>query len=67
MTCEHRRVHVRATMPAAARDAFVTGAWDTTGLLLERFEECRGVAARLPYIHGFSADAGAAAAASPRH
>jgi hypothetical protein len=41
-------------MPPAARDAFVTGAWDTTGMLLERFGEVRAVAARLPYLTGFT-------------
>jgi 3-isopropylmalate/(R)-2-methylmalate dehydratase small subunit len=41
-------------MPAAARDAFVTGAWDTTGMLLDRFDEVRDVGARLPYLTGFT-------------
>jgi len=41
------------TMPAAARDAFVDGTWDATGLLLDRFEEVEAVAARLPYVNGF--------------
>ena len=43
------------TMPAAVRDAFVTGAWDTTGMLLDKFEEVRAVADRLPYVSGFAA------------
>jgi 3-isopropylmalate/(R)-2-methylmalate dehydratase small subunit len=43
------------SMPASARDAFVTGAWDTTGLLRERYEEVDAAAARLPYIEGFRA------------
>ena len=38
------------SMPASSRDAFVTGHWDTTGLLLERHDEVNAVAARLPYI-----------------
>jgi 3-isopropylmalate/(R)-2-methylmalate dehydratase small subunit len=37
----------------AARVAFLTGAWDATGLLRERPEEVDAVAARLPYIAGF--------------
>ena len=37
-------------MPAKTRDAFLTGAWDTTGMLLDRFEEVRDTAARLPYL-----------------
>jgi 3-isopropylmalate/(R)-2-methylmalate dehydratase small subunit len=40
-------------LPPHARDALVTGAWDTTGLLLERYEEVDAVAARLPYVRGF--------------
>jgi 3-isopropylmalate/(R)-2-methylmalate dehydratase small subunit len=40
-------------VPAAARDAFVDGTWDATGLLLDRFEEVEAVAARLPYVNGF--------------
>jgi 3-isopropylmalate/(R)-2-methylmalate dehydratase small subunit len=44
-----------ATLPAAARDAFVSGQWNPTAMLLERFDEVRAVAARLPYIKSFSA------------
>ena len=40
-------------LPANARDALMTGAWDTTGLLLERYEEINAVASRLPYVAGF--------------
>ena len=52
--------HVRAdglrapiALPPHVRDALVTGAWDTTGMLLERYEEVDAVAAKLPYIGGF--------------
>jgi 3-isopropylmalate/(R)-2-methylmalate dehydratase small subunit len=41
------------SLPPNARDAFVTGAWDTTGLLLERYEEVNATANRLPYVTGF--------------
>ena len=37
-------------MPAKTREAFLTGAWDTTGMLLDRFDEVRETAARLPYL-----------------
>ena len=37
------------SMPAAARDGFLDGSWDATGLLLERYEEVEAVEARLPY------------------
>ena len=55
MTCACGGFSCALTMPASARDAFVSGAWDTTGMLLDRFEEVRRVAARLPYVTGFSA------------
>ena len=37
----------------SARDAFLTGTWDATGMLLEDFDVVRGVASRVPYIRGF--------------
>jgi len=36
------------SVPDGAREAFLSGRWDSLGLLLERFEEVRAVAARLP-------------------
>jgi 3-isopropylmalate/(R)-2-methylmalate dehydratase small subunit len=38
------------SLPAPAREAFLDGSWDATGLLLERFDEVEAVASRLPYI-----------------
>jgi 3-isopropylmalate/(R)-2-methylmalate dehydratase small subunit len=38
------------TLPKAAREAFLDGSWDATGLLLDRFEEVEHVASRLPYL-----------------
>jgi 3-isopropylmalate/(R)-2-methylmalate dehydratase small subunit len=55
LTCGSDGMSCRVGMPAGARDAFVSGAWDTTGMLLDRFEDVRAVAARLPYVSGFSA------------
>jgi 3-isopropylmalate/(R)-2-methylmalate dehydratase small subunit len=46
-------VRVEADLPHALRDAFVSGQWNPTALLLDRFDEVRAVAARLPYISGF--------------
>jgi len=37
-------------LPAAAREAFLDGSWDATGLLLDDYHEVRAVAARLPYV-----------------
>jgi 3-isopropylmalate/(R)-2-methylmalate dehydratase small subunit len=42
-----------AALPSALRDAFLSGQWNPTAMLLERFDEVRTVAARLPYIQGF--------------
>jgi len=42
-----------ATLPAPLRDAFVSGQWNPTAMLLANFDEVRAVAARLPYIRGF--------------
>ncbi len=41
---------VAIALPAAARESFIEGTWDATGLLLERFEEVEAVAKRLPYL-----------------
>jgi 3-isopropylmalate/(R)-2-methylmalate dehydratase small subunit len=52
-TCEVEGFRCAVWIPAHARDALITGAWDTTGLLLERYGEVDAVAAKLPYITGF--------------
>jgi 3-isopropylmalate/(R)-2-methylmalate dehydratase small subunit len=52
-TCELEGFSCAVALPPHARDAFVTGAWDTTGLLLERYGEVDAVAAKLPYVNGF--------------
>jgi 3-isopropylmalate/(R)-2-methylmalate dehydratase small subunit len=41
------------TLPSAARESFVDGTWDATGLLLERYEEVEQTLARLPYLSGW--------------
>jgi 3-isopropylmalate/(R)-2-methylmalate dehydratase small subunit len=38
------------TLPTPARDSFLDGSWDATGLLLDDFDQVRAVAARLPYV-----------------
>jgi 3-isopropylmalate/(R)-2-methylmalate dehydratase small subunit len=42
-----------AAMPRSSQEALTSGAWDATGLLLDRFAEVEAVAARLPYVRGF--------------
>jgi 3-isopropylmalate/(R)-2-methylmalate dehydratase small subunit len=37
-------------LPPNAREAFVTGAWDATALLLDHYEDVERVASRLPYL-----------------
>jgi 3-isopropylmalate/(R)-2-methylmalate dehydratase small subunit len=42
-----------ASVPPALRDAFLSGQWNPTAMLLDKFEAVGAVAARLPYISGF--------------
>jgi 3-isopropylmalate/(R)-2-methylmalate dehydratase small subunit len=42
-----------AAVAPALRDGFVSGQWNPTAMLLDRFDEVRAVAARLPYLRGF--------------
>jgi 3-isopropylmalate/(R)-2-methylmalate dehydratase small subunit len=51
VTCSARALAL--SMPAAVADAFRSGAWDATGLLLDDFAQVDAVAARLPYVTGF--------------
>jgi 3-isopropylmalate/(R)-2-methylmalate dehydratase small subunit len=46
-------LRVKASVPPALRDGFLSGQWNPTAMLLERFDEVRAVAARLPYLTGF--------------
>jgi 3-isopropylmalate/(R)-2-methylmalate dehydratase small subunit len=46
-------VTAACAMPASARNAFLSGTWDATALLLADFGEVRAAAARIPYIAGF--------------
>ena len=40
------------SLPPAAREAFLDGSWDATGLLLEDYDDVRAIAGSLPYITG---------------
>jgi 3-isopropylmalate/(R)-2-methylmalate dehydratase small subunit len=46
-------LRVPVGLPASARDAFLSGDWDATGLLLANYAEVEQTAARLPYLRGF--------------
>jgi 3-isopropylmalate/(R)-2-methylmalate dehydratase small subunit len=52
-TCEAGDLKLKVSIPPNARDALVTGAWDTTGLLLDRYDEVDAASRRLPYVSGF--------------
>ena len=52
-TCQLDGFTCAIVLPPHAREAFVTGAWDTTGLLLERYAEVDAVSAKLPYVRGY--------------
>jgi 3-isopropylmalate/(R)-2-methylmalate dehydratase small subunit len=51
-TIDAGSVRIAATVPPALRDAFTTGQWNPSAMLLERFDEVRAVASRLPYVTG---------------
>jgi 3-isopropylmalate/(R)-2-methylmalate dehydratase small subunit len=46
-------LRIAAAVPAALRDGFLSGQWNPTAMLLDRFDQVRAVAARLPYVSGF--------------
>ena len=52
-TCDAGDLHLTVSIPPNVRDALVTGAWDTTGLLLDRYDEVDAASKRLPYVSGF--------------
>jgi 3-isopropylmalate/(R)-2-methylmalate dehydratase small subunit len=52
-TCVAGDLQVKVSMPPKAREALTTGTWDTTGLLLDRYEEVDAASKRLPYVVGF--------------
>jgi 3-isopropylmalate/(R)-2-methylmalate dehydratase small subunit len=52
-TCEAEGFRCAISMPANAREALMSGAWDTTGMLLDHYEQVNAAAARLPYVSGF--------------
>ena len=52
-TVETGELRVQVSMPPKAREALVSGTWDTTGLLLDRYEDVDSASKRLPYVAGF--------------
>jgi 3-isopropylmalate/(R)-2-methylmalate dehydratase small subunit len=41
------------SMPAPARESFLDGSWDATGLLLDRYDEVEKTMSRVPYLNGW--------------
>jgi 3-isopropylmalate/(R)-2-methylmalate dehydratase small subunit len=52
-TCEADGFRCPVSLPPKVREAFTSGAWDTTGMLLDNFDEVQATAGRLPYVGGF--------------
>ena len=48
-SCRAGALTVPIGLPPKMLEAFTSGAWDTTGMLLDRFDEVRETAKRLPY------------------
>jgi len=46
---------IPVAMPSSARDAFLSGDWDATGLLVADYDQVERTAAKLPYVTGFRA------------
>jgi 3-isopropylmalate/(R)-2-methylmalate dehydratase small subunit len=46
-------LRIQASLPPALRDAFTSGQWNPTAMLLDRYDEVRAVGSRLPYVSGF--------------
>lgn len=44
---------VPVAMPDSVRSALLSGDWDATSLLLDRYEQVEQLAARLPYVSGW--------------
>lgn len=46
---------ISVSLPEAVRTALISGNWDATGLLVDRYDEVERTAARLPYVSGWNA------------
>ncbi len=44
---------IAASVPPVLREGFISGQWNPTAMLLDKFDEVRSVSRRLPYISGF--------------
>ncbi len=55
LTVSSAGLTVPARMPQSGREALISGQWDATSLLLDRYDQVERVAASLPYISRFRA------------
>ena len=53
LACGNWRMPV--SLPPAARESFLDGTWDATGLLLDRYEQVEETMSRVPYLNGWRA------------
>jgi 3-isopropylmalate/(R)-2-methylmalate dehydratase small subunit len=52
-TLEAGDAKVQISMPDSVRSALLSGDWDATALLLDRYDQVEQVGARLPYVSGW--------------
>jgi 3-isopropylmalate/(R)-2-methylmalate dehydratase small subunit len=52
-TCDAPGFRCNVSLPPKMREAFITGAWDTSGMLLDKYQQVNATADRLPYVSGF--------------
>ena len=52
-TCEVDGFRCAVALPPKVKEAFATGAWDTTGMLLDQYAQVDAASRRLPYVAGF--------------
>ena len=48
-------ISISVSLPEGVRAALISGNWDATGLLVDRYDEVEAVAARLPYVSDWKA------------
>jgi 3-isopropylmalate/(R)-2-methylmalate dehydratase small subunit len=53
LRCEE--LSMALSLPAGARESFLDGTWDATGLLLDSYDQVEATMRRLPYIQGWTA------------
>ena len=52
--CQAPGMTVPVSIPEHVRDTLMTGAWDTTGLLVDNYDQVNAIAAKLPYLSSWA-------------